>query len=153
MGVCRNQEGQEITMSRRYWLMKSDPETFGWDDLKAAPGRRTTWDGVRNYQARNYLRDDVQRGDGVLFYHSGADKAVVGTCRVSKAGFPDPSDAVWTAVELSLERAFARPVTLEAMRHEPGLRGMVLLKRGSRLSIQPVTESEWETVLKLEQSA
>jgi predicted RNA-binding protein with PUA-like domain len=136
-------------MTRRYWLFKSDPGTFGWSDLEKARGRRTVWDGVRNYQARNTLRDDVQRGDGVLFYHSQSDKAVIGTCRVTRAGFPDPKDGVWTAVELALEARFASPVALEAMRKVPGLSKMALLRRGSRLSVQPVTEAEWKIVLKL----
>ena len=136
-------------MSRRFWLMKSDPDTFGWGDLKAASGRRTTWDGVRNFQARNYLRDGVQKGDGILFYHSGEEKAVVGTCRVSKPGFPDPTDAAWTAIEIVLDRAFKTPVTLQAMREVGALKDMVLLKKGSRLSVQPVTEAEWSTVVKL----
>jgi predicted RNA-binding protein with PUA-like domain len=136
-------------MARRSWLMKSDPETFGWEDLKASPGRRTVWDGVRNYQARNFLRDDVKPGDGVLFYHSRSDKAVMGTCRVTRGGFPDPADAAWTAVEIALQAEFGTPVTLEAMRGVAGLAKMVLLQKGSRLSIQPVTEVEWAIVVKL----
>jgi predicted RNA-binding protein with PUA-like domain len=136
-------------MARRYWLMKSDPETFGWADLKASPGRRTVWDGVRNYQARNFLRDDVKRGDGVLFYHSQSDRAVMGTCKVVRGGFPDPSDAAWTAVEIAFHADFATPVTLDAMRRVAGLAKMTLLQTGSRLSIQPVTEAEWAIVLKM----
>ena len=134
-------------MPKRYWLLKSDPDTFGWSDLEKAPGRRAVWDGVRNYQARNTLRDDVKRGDGVLFYHSQADKAVVGTCKLTKGGFPDPTDDAWTAVEIVLERKFRTQVTLEAMRRVPALSRMVLLQRGSRLSVQPVTEEEWAIVL------
>ena len=138
-------------MAKRYWLLKSDPDTFGWDDLMKAKGRRTVWDGVRNYQARNMLRDDVGRDDGVLFYHSGSDKAVIGICRVTKPGFPDPTDDAWTAIEIALVARLATPVTLEAMRKVPGLSKMALLRRGSRLSVQPVTEAEWEIVLKLGQ--
>lgn len=136
-------------MARRFWLLKSDPEAFGWSDLEKAKARKTVWDGIRNYQARNTLRDDVKQGDGVLFYHSQSDKAVVGTCRVTRAGFPDPQDGAWTAVEIVLEAALAKPVTLEAMRKVPGLARMTLLQRGSRLSVQPVTEAEWEIVLKM----
>ena len=136
-------------MARRRWLLKSDPDTFGWADLERAPKRRTVWDGVRNYQARNTLRDDVSKGDGVLFYHSQAEKAVVGTCVVTRAGFPEPKDEAWTAIEIELESKLAVPVTLEAMRKVPGLSGMVLLQRGSRLSVQPVTEAEWRIVLKM----
>jgi predicted RNA-binding protein with PUA-like domain len=134
-------------MARRFWLLKSDPDTFGWSDLEQAKGRRTVWDGVRNYQARNTLRDDVKRGDGVLFYHSQSDKAIVGTCTVTRSGFPEPGDDAWTAIEIALKAKFAAPVTLEAMRKVAGLSKMVLLQRGSRLSVQPVTEAEWEIVL------
>ena len=136
-------------MSRRFWLLKSDPGSFGWSHLEKAKGRRTVWDGVRNYQARNMLRDDVQRGDEVLFYHSQSDKAVVGTCKVTRAGFPDPADETWTAIEIALEAKFASPVPLEAMRKVPGLSTMVLLKPGSRLSVQPVSEAEWKIVLEM----
>lgn len=117
-------------MARRYWLLKSDPSTFGWPDLEKSRGRRTVWDGVRNYQARNTLRDEVRRGDGILFYHSQSDKAVIGACKVTEAGFPDPNDEAWTA-----------------MRRVPGLAKMALLQRGSRLSVQPVAEAEWAIVL------
>jgi len=136
-------------MAKRCWLMKSDPETFGWTDLKAAAGRRTVWDGVRNYQARNFLRDDVKPGDGVLFYHSRSDKAVMGTCRVTRGGFPDPADAAWTAVEIAFEAEFEVPVTLDAMRGVPALASMTLLQKGSRLSIQPVTAAEWAIVVRM----
>jgi predicted RNA-binding protein with PUA-like domain len=139
-------------MARRYWLLKSDPGSFSWSDLEKAKGRRAVWDGVRNYQARNTLRDDVRRGDGVLFYHSQSDKAIVGTCRVTKSGFPDPADGTWTAIEIELESAFKTPVTLADMRSVSGLSKMTLLQRGSRLSVQPVTESEWEIVVKMGRS-
>ena len=134
-------------MAPRYWLLKSDPGTFGWSDLENAVRRRTVWDGVRNYQARNTLRDDVRPRDGILFYHSQSDKAVVGTCKVTRAAFPDPKDPVWVAIEIALEAKFKTPVALAAMRRVPGLAEMVLLQRGSRLSVQPVTEAEWAIVL------
>lgn len=136
-------------MARRYWLLKSDPGAFGWPHLEKAKDRRAVWDGVRNYQARNMLRDEVKRGDGVLFYHSQSDKAVMGTCKVTRGGFPDPTDEDWTSVEIALEARFAAPVPLEAMRKVPGLSKMVLLRRGSRLSVQPVSEAEWEIVLRM----
>jgi predicted RNA-binding protein with PUA-like domain len=136
-------------MPTRYWLMKSDPETFGWNHLLASPGRKTIWDGVRNYQARNFLRDDVKRGDGVLFYHSGDERAVVGTCTVSRGGFPDPKDASWAAVEIAARDAFTSPVTLADLRAIPELATMALLQKGNRLSIQPVTEAEWKAVTAL----
>jgi predicted RNA-binding protein with PUA-like domain len=136
-------------MANRYWLLKSDPETFGWKHLDKAPKGRTTWDGVRNYQARNTLRDDVAKGDGVLFYHSGDEKAVVGTCTVTRAGFPDPTDAAWTAIEIERGIRFARPLELSELRTVPSLAGMVLLTKGSRLSVQPVTEREWKAIVAL----
>lgn len=136
-------------MAKRYWLLKSDPETFGWKELEKAPKGRATWDGVRNYQARNTLRDDVGKGDGVLFYHSGDEKAVVGTCRVTRAGFPDPTDRDWTAIEIERDAPFVRPVGLAELRTVPGLAGMALLQKGSRLSVQPVTEREWKAIVAL----
>jgi predicted RNA-binding protein with PUA-like domain len=155
----------EVPMGVRYWLFKSDPETFGWSDLAKSPGRRTAWDGVRNYQARNLLRDDIRSGDGVLFYHSGDVKAVVGTCAVTKSGFPDATqfdrkhkgfdpdaeraDPRWYAVEITLGAAFSTPLTLDALRKVPALSKMMLLQRGNRLSVQPVTPEEWTAVLKL----
>jgi len=153
-------------MAKRYWLMKSEPGSFSWTDLEREPRQTTCWDGVRNYQARNFLRDDIQVGDGVLFYHSSADPtAVVGTAEVVRAGYPDPSqfdrrskyhdpksskdDPRWYAVDIRAEKALARPVTLETMRATPALKKMHLLQRGNRLSVLPVTAAEWRTVTKL----
>ena len=132
-----------------YWLLKSDPDTFSWQDLEKSPKRTTRWDGVRNYQARNSLRDDVRKGDGVLFYHSQTDKAVVGTAVVTRAGYPEPDDPGWIAIDVRADRPFSRPVTLEQMRAIRDLSGMVLLQKGSRLSVQPVTAKEWALVTKL----
>lgn len=153
-------------MPRRYWLMKSEPSTFSWDDLQKEPRRTTCWDGIRNYQARNFLRDDIRTGDGVLFYHSSTDPAsVVGTAVVVRAGYPDPTqfdrrasyyDAKssrenprWYAVDIKAEKAFDRPVTLAQMRGTRGLEKMRLLQKGSRLSVLPVTAREWRIVTKL----
>ena len=136
-------------MPPRYWLMKSVPETFGWKELLGSPGRKTIWDGVRNYQARNLLRDEVKRGDGVLFYHSGDERAVVGTCTVTRGGFPDPKDPSWSAVEIAAGEPFAKPVTLTDLREVPELATMELLKKGNRLSIQTVTAAEWKAVVAL----
>ena len=152
-------------MAKRYWLLKSDPSTFGWSDLERSPGRRTVWDGIRNHQARNYLRDDVRVGDGALFYHSQSEKAVVGTCTVTKGAFPDPTqfdrkhpaydpgseraDPRWFAIEITLAARLSSPVTLDALRAVPGLARMALLQRGSRLSVQPVTREEWEIVVRM----
>jgi predicted RNA-binding protein with PUA-like domain len=150
----------------RYWLFKTEPASFSWEDLARAPRRTTTWDGVRNYQARNFLRDEVRRGDGVLFYHSGGSSpAAVGTARVARGGYPDPSQfdpgspyydpasrpesPRWYTVDVRRERSFRREVTLVEMRGVAALAGMKLLARGSRLSILPVTAREWRTVLLL----
>ena len=151
---------------RRYWLFKSDPDTFGLADLERSPDQTTCWDGVRNYQARNMLRDEIRRGDGVLFYHSQIKPpSVVATARVVRAGYPDPTqfdprepghdaksspdDPRWYAVDIRLDRRLRRPVELPAMRDAAGLDEMVLLRKGSRLSIQPVTKEEWSIILRL----
>ncbi len=153
-------------MARRYWLFKSEPDVFSIHDLEAAESRTTGWDGVRNYQARNFLRDDVQVGDGVLFHHSNADPpAIVGTARVVRAGHPDPTafdpahphfdpksrpdTPTWYQVAIRLDAIFPEPVTLPRLKATSGLAGMELLRKGSRLSIQPVTPAEWRVVLGL----
>jgi predicted RNA-binding protein with PUA-like domain len=152
-------------MARRYWLFKSDPDTFGWDDLVRSPGRTTRWDGVRNYQARNTLRDDVREGDSVLFYHSQVERAVVGTAEVVRAGYPDPTqfdarspghdpdspkeDPRWYAVDIRAGDPLPVPVALDAMREIPALRDFPLLRRGQRLSVLPVSAREWEAILRL----
>jgi len=152
--------------ARRHWLLKSEPGTFSFDDLWRAKGRTTVWSGVRNFQARNLLRDELAAGDGVLFYHSSADPSgVAGLARVVGAGHPDPTqfdpkdpghepestrDAPrWFAVDVQALRKLPRFVALEELRAEPRLAGMVLLRRGSRLSVQPVTSAEWGVVLAL----
>jgi predicted RNA-binding protein with PUA-like domain len=152
-------------MARSYWLLKSDPATFGLSHLKRSKNRTTCWDGVRNFQARNLLRDRLKVGDGVLFYHSQADPpAVVATAEVVRAGYPDPEqfrpsgryydprskrdEPRWYAVDIRLERELARPVTLPEIRETPGLEEMVLVNR-SRLSVQPVTAGEWRIILRL----
>jgi len=150
----------------KYWLVKSEPSVFSIDDLARAKDRTTFWDGVRNFQARNLLRDEMSVGDGVLFYHSSADPpAAVGTAKVAAAARPDPSqfDAKsdhydrdsskeaprWFGVDIQLDRKFARPVTLAELRAMPALADMVLLRRGSRLSVQPVSAAEWRAICKL----
>jgi predicted RNA-binding protein with PUA-like domain len=153
-------------MTRRYWLLKSEPDCFSWDDLVRAPKRTTHWDGVRNYQARNMLRDEMRKGDLVLFYHSSAEPmAVMGVAEVVREGYPDHtqfdpkadhfdprSDADaprWFMVDIRAKRPFARPVTLAELRREAGLERMVLLQKGSRLSVQPVRAEEWRIVCAL----
>jgi predicted RNA-binding protein with PUA-like domain len=146
---------------RRFWLFKTEPESYSIDDLKR--DKRTFWDGVRNYQARNFLRDDMHVGDGVLFYHSNCDPlAIVGTMTVAKAGYPDPTafdksshhfdpkskseSPTWFLVDVKFGQKFKTPVTRESLIQHKALSKMVLLQRGSRLSIQPVTAEEWRIV-------
>jgi predicted RNA-binding protein with PUA-like domain len=153
-------------MSRRdqTWLMKSEPEVYSIDDLQR--DRQTPWTGVRNFQARNFMRDGMRVGDQVLFYHSNADPAgVAGVGRVAGAAYADPTqfdraseyfepratpeNPVWMLVEIAFVRKFPRLVTLDALRAEPGLTGLMLLRRGSRLSIQPVNAEHAKLILTL----
>lgn len=146
--------------------MKSEPDEFGIDDLIASENQTTRWEGVRNYQARNFMRDDMKPGDGVLFYHSNADPlAVVGTAHVSSEPYPDPSqfdpksdyfdpkssqdNPRWILIDVTFTQKFDRPVLRETLMQTDGLQDMVVLQRGSRLSINPVTESEWMIVHEL----
>jgi len=160
--------GPKPSAGRRFWLVKSEPESYSIADLQR--DGVTPWDGVRNYQARNTLRDEMHVGDRVLFYHSSSEPlAVVGVCEVSSLPRPDttafkkgdhhydsdsdPADPTWWLVDMRHVQTFATPVTREQLAREPRLRGMVLLQRGSRLSVQPVTAAEFETVLQLARSA
>lgn len=153
-------------MAMKHWLMKTEPTTFSIDDLAGEKNQTTSWEGVRNYQARNMLRDEIKKGDRVLFYHSACKvPAVVGTAVVSKSGYPDPhafdpnsnyydakSDAAsptWYLVDIKLEQRFDHPVTLAELRKHRGLKDMMLLQKGSRLSVQPVTKKEFDTILKM----
>jgi predicted RNA-binding protein with PUA-like domain len=149
----------------RYWLMKSEPSAFSIDDLAASPGQRTCWDGVRNYQARNYMRA-MQVGDQVLFYHSSTEPpAVVGIAEVVRTAYPDdtafqkgdkhydpksdPSKPVWEMVDIKLVKKFSRPLSLDFLKGQAPLKRMELLRKGSRLSVQPVQPEEWKAILKL----
>lgn len=151
---------------RNYWLFKSEPSVFSIDDLEKLKGKTTRWDGVRNFQARNFLRDSVKNGDQILFYHSNADPpAIVGVAEVVKEGYPDEtafdSDDVhydpkskkdsptWYLVDVKHKETFSRPLGLDELRKLPALKNMVLLQKGSRLSIQPVSESEWKAIEEL----
>jgi predicted RNA-binding protein with PUA-like domain len=150
---------------KQYWLMKSEPSSFSIDDLKAAPNQTTYWDGVRNYQARNFMRA-MAVGDHVLFYHSNAEPpAVVGIAKVVKTAYPDPtqfdkkdthydpdskpSQPRWDVVDMKFVRKLPRPLPLDELRKETRLKGMVLLQKGSRLSVQPVTPQEWAHIITL----
>lgn len=149
----------------RYWLMKSEPEAFSIDDLAKSPKQITCWDGVRNYQARNFMRS-MAVGDQVLFYHSNADPpSIIGIAEVVRTAYPDdsqfdkrsrhydpdsdPSAPRWDMVDIRFKRKFTESLSLDALRKEPQLKGMILLQKGSRLSVQPVKEAEWGIVLKL----
>lgn len=152
----------------KYWLFKSEPDTFGIDALAAQPRRRTHWDGVRNFQARNMMRDEMRRGDLGFFYHSScAEPGIVGIVKVVREGYPDhlafdptsryfddrsdPADPRWYMVDVQLVRKFAQPVTLSTLRrHANGrLKDMLILRKGNRLSITPVAPAQWKFILSL----
>ena len=149
-----------------YWLLKSEPNCFSFKDLLAQPDQTTGWDGVRNYQARNFLRDDVKLGDGVLFYHSSAEPpCIAGIAEVVRAGHPDPTafdpksdhydpksdpgSPSWYQVSIRAVRSIDPPIDLPTLRGVPALTGMELLRKGSRLSVQQVTKGEWDAIVKL----
>lgn len=132
----------------KYWLVKQEPEKYSFDDLLR--DGKTIWDGVRNYQARNNLRD-MKTGDNVLFYHSVSEKSVVGIAEVSMENFPDPSDENWLVVEIKPAEKFANPVTLEQIKAEKTLENIALIKQ-SRLSVMPLTKKEFEKIIKLSRS-
>lgn len=148
---------------RRYWLLKSEPESYGIDDLERDGS--TYWDGVRNYQARNFMRDDMKVGDGVLYYHSNAKPpGIVGIARVSREGYPDPSqfdekshyyDAKsseenprWIVVDIEFVAKLDETLSLPALKEDPKLEGLPLLQKGQRLSVQPVEAKHWRHILK-----
>jgi predicted RNA-binding protein with PUA-like domain len=149
-----------------YWLFKSDADCYPIDSLMAEPDRTTGWDGVRNFQARNFLRDQIQVGDGVLFYHSNGDPpGIAGIAEVVQGAHADPtafdrkaqhydpksdpSNPTWYQVSIKGIRAFNAPLELPFLKTVAELTGMELLRKGSRLSVQPVTENEWKTILAL----
>jgi predicted RNA-binding protein with PUA-like domain len=129
-----------------YWLFKSEPNTWGWDDQVAKGDLGEEWDGVRNYQARNFMRE-MKKGDLGFFYHSMKEKSVVGIVEVIAEAHPDSStdDPRWECVDIKAVRAFQIPVTLDQIKAEAGLTEMVLVKN-SRLSVQPVTAEEWRAI-------
>ena len=149
----------------QYWLMKSEPDEASIDDLANAPGQRLPWTGVRNYQARNFMRDRMKVGDGVLFYHSSCpEPGVAGLAEVCSAAYPDATqferkskyfdpksrreNPRWLQVDVELVRK-TRLISLPELRSRPELADMIILRRGNRLSITPVTPAEWKAVLKL----
>lgn len=151
-------------MSKQYWLIKSEPETFSIDDLIAAKHQTTPWDGVRNYQARNYLRDKMKVGDLAFFYHSScAIPAIVGMVEVVQSATPDPSafdpqsayydpkstpaSPRWFMIEVKFQKKFSSPITLQSLKNNPLLESFPLLRKGNRLSVIPVTTRQWQTIL------
>lgn len=162
LAIGRNRIEGEVA----FWLVKTEPEVFSIQDLARQPNRTTYWDGVRNYQARNYLREGMRKGDRVLVYHSNAEPAgVVGVARVASESYPDftawdrsnphfdpdssPDNPRWFMVDLRLERIFPHILSLDALRATPELAAMELLRRGSRLSVQPVRPNEFALIEKM----
>lgn len=151
-----------------YWLLKSEPSAFSIADLETAPNQTTSWEGVRNYQARNFLRDGLQWGDQAFFYHSNtAAPAIVGIVEVMRAGYPDetafdpaspyhdpastPANPRWYRVDVRLIRILQQPITLTTLkRHSTALGSFALLRRGNRLSVLPVSAAQWAFILALE---
>ena len=152
--------------AQRYWLVKSEPGVFSFDDLMKLPKKTTHWDGVRNYQARNTMRDGMKKGDKVFFYHSSSDPAeIVGVAEVAREAYPDasafdakdshydpkskPDAPTWFMVDLKGVEKLKRSIPLAELRQTKGLEKMTLLQKGSRLSVQPVSPEEWEIIYKL----
>jgi predicted RNA-binding protein with PUA-like domain len=152
-----------------HWLLKSEPAAFSIDDLAARPKRTAAWDGVRNYQARNMLRDSIKKGDTAFFYHSScAVPGIAGIVSIVKGGYPDatafdakhanydaessPTEPRWYVVDVKLERKFSSLITLDELRKHAGseLADLLVLKRGNRLSVTPVTKKNWDFILSLE---
>ncbi len=152
-----------------YWLLKSEPSVFGIEHLEKSPRRTAAWDGVRNYQARNMLRDEMKPGDRAFFYHSSADPTgIAGIIKIASAGYvdataldrkhayydaeSDPSNPRWYCVDVTLERRFDRIITLDELKSQKQatLRDFALLRRGNRLSVMPVKKQEWDFILSLE---
>jgi predicted RNA-binding protein with PUA-like domain len=132
----------------KYWLMKSEPEEYSIDDLKRDGS--TNWEGVRNYQARNFMRDEMRVGDRVLFYASNADPSgVSGIAEVSREARPEPKDPTWSMIEIRFVEKFPAVVPLDTLKATRGLEKMVVTRKGMRLSVQPVTKSEFDIVTKL----
>lgn len=156
----------KTSKTKNYWLMKSEPNCYSIDDLATEKTKTTHWDGVRNYQARNFMRDDMKKGDEVLFYHSNAKPpGVAGLATIAKESYPDftafdPNEKhfdpkskqespAWMMVDVKYKKKFKRLISLEELKQLKSLDGMELLRKGSRLSIQPVSKKHFETIVKL----
>jgi predicted RNA-binding protein with PUA-like domain len=151
----------------KYWLMKSEPDVFGIDDLKKAPGMTEAWDGVRNYQARNMMRDDMKTGDLAFLYHSNCkEPGIAGIMEIVRDGYPDmtafdpdakyfdpksdPANPRWYRVDVRYVRKLKRIITLSELKKHSEVDGLSLVRRGNRLSIMPVNRQQWEYILTLE---
>jgi len=151
-------------MAKNYWLFKTEPEDYSLEDIKK--DKKTYWDGVRNYQARNFLRDSIKKGDEVFLYQSNTDPlAVVAVCEVVKEGYADftamesthhhfdpkstPDNPIWYMVDIKLTKVLKRPVTLKEIKENLLMKDFRLIQRGNRLSVMPVTEQEWKEILRL----
>jgi predicted RNA-binding protein with PUA-like domain len=153
----------------RHWLLKSEPSTFSFEDLKSLPKHQTPWDGVRNYQARNFIRDGMAKGDLAFFYHSSCpEPGIAGIVRIVSAAYTDdtafdprskhfdlasdPKSPRWYMVDVAYERALKKPITLRELKkfEDDSLAGLALLRRGNRLSVMPVSTAEWKFILSLE---
>lgn len=159
---------QPAQKDRQYWLLKSEPGTFSLDDLWNAPNRSTQWNGVRNYQARNFLRE-MKKGDLAFFYHSGAEPGIVGIVEIVREGYPDHTaldpggpyydpkskggESPWSMVDVRGIERFPRRIALSEMRTKPELEGLPLLQKGNRLSVQKVGAAEWNAVVALAKQA
>ena len=154
----------------RYWLFKSEPSSYSYDDLESEDDQTAEWDGVRNYQARNFMRDDMAVGDQVLFYHSNAKPpGIVGIARIVREGYPDttawdsnsryydpksnPANPTWMMVDIKVDRRLPRFISLNELKANPALVDMMVTKRGQRLSVQPVKPEEWAEVLAMAERA
>ena len=137
-----------VHMAKQYWLVKSEPESFSWQDFVTE--KTTHWTGVRNYQARINLRG-MKKGDQVLFYHSGAGKEVVGVARVLKGAYPEPGAEEWTCVDLEVDHPLAAPVSLQSIKGDKKLSDLILVKN-TRLSVMPVTEQQFDRIVTLSSS-
>jgi predicted RNA-binding protein with PUA-like domain len=155
---------------QKYWLFKSEPSNYSFSDLVNEDDQVAEWDGVRNYQARNFMRDEMKVGDGVLFYHSNTKStAVVGIAQIASEAYPDhtswdpnsryydpkssPDNPRWLMVDIRAERELPRAVTLQEIKQDAKLEDMLLVRRGMRLSIQPVTKEEWDEIIALAEQA
>ena len=151
----------------RYWLMKSEPSEFSIDDLAQRPDQTEPWDGVRNYQARNMMRDDMKVGDSIFFYHSNCDvPGIVGIAQVKREAYPDPTafdpqnkhydpksqpeKPTWLMVDVGFVRKLTRAITLAELKNKAELESLALVRRGNRLSVMPMTENQWHFILGLE---